>query len=145
MFIVATATAMAWAWALTQSGFAQSLASALGQAPGGVLGFWAVAIVAFIILGMVLEGVPAIVLFGPLVFPIAKQFHIDEVQFAIVAILSMGIGLFAPPLGFGYYSACAIGKAPDTNIRPMWPYLCGLLIATALIAAFPILTIGVRH
>jgi TRAP-type C4-dicarboxylate transport system permease large subunit len=94
----------------------------------------------------VLEGVPAIVLFGPLVFPIAKQFHIDEVQFAIVAILSMGIGLFAPPLGFGYYSACAIGKAnPDTNIRPMWPYLGGLLVATVVIAAVPFLTVGLHH
>jgi tripartite ATP-independent transporter DctM subunit len=144
MFIVATATAMAWA--LTQSGFAQQLANALGQAPGGVVGFWAIAIGAFIVLGMVLEGVPAIVLFGPLVFPIAKQFQIDEVQFAIVAILSMGIGLFAPPLGFGYYSACAIGKAnPDTNMRPMWPYLCGLLVATVIVAAFPIVTIGLHH
>ncbi len=144
MFIVATATAMAWA--LTQSGFAQQLANALGQAPGGVVGFWAIAIAAFIILGMVLEGVPAIVLFGPLVFPIAKQFQIDEVQFAMVAILSMGIGLFAPPLGFGYYSACAIGKAnPDTNMRPMWLYLCGLLVATAVIAAFPVLTVGLHH
>jgi tripartite ATP-independent transporter DctM subunit len=141
MFIVATATAMAWA--LTQSGFAQQLTTMLAGAPGGAFGFWAIAIVAFIILGSILEGVPALVLFGPLIFPIAAQFHIPEVQFAIVAILAMGIGLFSPPLGFGYYSACAIGKSePDANVKRMVPYLAGLLLATIIVAAVPFLTVG---
>jgi tripartite ATP-independent transporter DctM subunit len=141
MFIVATATAMAWA--LTQSGFAQQLTTMLASAPGGAFGFWAISIVAFIVLGSILEGVPALVLFGPLIFPIAKEFHIPEVQFAIVAILAMGIGLFSPPLGFGYYSACAIGKSdPDANVGRMFPYLAGLLLATIIVAAVPFLTVG---
>ena len=69
-----------------------------------------VSIVAFVILGSVLEGIPAIVLFGPLLFPIAKAVDINEVHYAMVVILAMGIGLFAPPLGVGYYAACAIGQ-----------------------------------
>ena len=114
----------------------------LGNAPGGAFGFWAISIAAFIILGAILEGVPAVVLFGPLIFPIAKQFGISEVQFAIVAILSMGIGLFSPPVGFGYFSACAIGKAdPDKSMTRMWPYLAGLVVATAIVAAVPALTV----
>lgn len=144
MLIIATATSMGWA--LTQSGFAQDLADALGKAPGGAAGFMALSIVAFIILGSVLEGVPAIVLFGPLLFPVAKAFGVHEVHYAIVVVLSMGIGLFSPPLGVGYYAACAIGKTePDAAMRRVVPYLIALLIATIVIAAYPWLSLGFLH
>ena len=44
----------------------------------------------------------------------------------MVVILAMGIGLFAPPFGVGYYAACAIGRVdPDEGIRPIWGYLLG--------------------
>ncbi len=140
MLIIATATAMGWA--LTQSGFAQQLASALGSA-GGAPGFMALSVILFVVLGSVLEGVPAIVLFGPLLFPIAKQFGINEVHYAIVAILGMGIGLFAPPLGVGFYAACAIGKdSPDDAAPRIIPYLAALVVALILVAAIPWLSIG---
>ena len=71
IFIVGCATAMAWG--LTQSGFSQQLARTMSTIPGGAWGFIAISIPAFVILGSVLEGIPAIVLFGPLLFPIAKQ------------------------------------------------------------------------
>ena len=78
----------------------------------------AMSIVAFVVLGSVLEGIPAIVLFGPLLFPIARQLGIHEVHYSMVVILAMGIGLFAPPFGVGYYAACAIGKVnPDEGVR----------------------------
>ncbi|MFN2460234.1 MAG: TRAP transporter large permease subunit [Candidatus Velthaea sp.] len=140
MLIIATATSMGWA--LTQSGFAQQLADMLSHA-GGPVGFMALSMIMFIVLGSVLEGIPAMVLFGPLLFPIAQQFHINEVHYAIVAILSMGIGLFSPPLGIGYYGACAIGKAPaDKVVRPMIPYLLALVVADVIIAAVPWISLG---
>src|SRR5208283_6024604 len=96
----------------------------MAAAPGGSWGFLAITIVAFIILGTVLEGLPAIVLFGPLLFPIARAVGVNEVHYAMVVILAMGIGLFSPPLGVGYYSACAIGRvSPDVGMRRIWPYL----------------------
>jgi tripartite ATP-independent transporter DctM subunit len=144
MLIIATATSMGWA--LTQSGFAQDLADSLGRSPGGSAGFMALSIVAFIVLGSVLEGVPAIVLFGPLLFPVAKTFGIHEVHYAIVVVLSMGIGLFSPPLGVGYYAACAIGKTePDAAMRRVIPYLIALVVATIVIAAVPWLSLGFLH
>jgi tripartite ATP-independent transporter DctM subunit len=106
LLIIGTATGMAWG--LTQSGFSRSLAAAMTGLPGGGATFIAVSIVAFVILGSVLEGIPAIVLFGPLLFPIARLVGVHEVHYAMVVILAMGIGLFAPPFGVGYYAACAI-------------------------------------
>jgi tripartite ATP-independent transporter DctM subunit len=141
MLIIATATAMAWA--LTQSGFADQLATMLSSAPGGKLGFMAMAIVLFLVLGSILEGIPAIVLFGPLLFPIAKAAGISEVHFAIVAVLAMGIGLFAPPFGAGFYAACAIGKCDSDLAAPrIVPYLLAIVLALIFVAAIPQLSLG---
>ena len=144
IFIIGAATAMAWA--LTQSGFANELTQWMKQLPGGRITFLLVSIALFIVLGSLLEGIPAIVLFGPLLFPIAKLVGVDEVHYAIVVILAMGIGLFAPPVGIGYYAACAIGKVnPDEGVGPIWGYLAMLLLGTLIVAAVPWLTTGFLH
>jgi tripartite ATP-independent transporter DctM subunit len=141
LLIIGAATGMAWA--LTQSGFSASLAAFMTGLPGGVPMFLAVTIVAFVILGSVLEGIPAIVLFGPLLFPIAKQVGVHEVHYAMVVILAMGIGLFAPPFGVGYYAACAISRIhPDEGMRPIIGYMIALLIGTIIVAAVPWISIG---
>lgn len=141
IFIVGCATAMAWG--LTQSGFSQDLARAMASVPGGTWGFLAISIVAFIILGSVLEGIPAIVLFGPLLFPIAKQIGVHEVHYAMVVIFAMGIGLFAPPFGVGYYGACAISKVnPDEGLKYIGGYMLALVLGLILVAAVPWFSVG---
>ncbi|MGJ4939415.1 TRAP transporter large permease subunit [Bradyrhizobium sp. HKCCYLS1011] len=141
LLIIGTATGMAWG--LTQSGFSRSLAAAMTGLPGGAATFIAVSILAFTILGSVLEGIPAIVLFGPLLFPIARAVGVHEVHYAMIIILAMGIGLFAPPFGVGYYAACAIGRVdPAAGMRPIWGYLLALLIGLTIVAIFPWISIG---
>jgi len=141
LLIIGTATGMAWG--LTQSGFSRALAAAMTGLPGGATSFIAVSIVAFTILGSVLEGIPAIVLFGPLLFPIARAVGVHEVHYAMIIILAMGIGLFAPPFGVGYYAACAIGRVdPAQGIRPIWGYLLALLVGLIIVAIFPWISIG---
>ncbi|MEH3148397.1 MAG: TRAP transporter large permease subunit [Methylobacterium frigidaeris] len=141
LLIIGAATGMAWA--LTQSGFSATLATAMKSLPGGPLGFLIVSAVAFIILGSVLEGIPAIVLFGPLMFPIARQVGVHEVHYAMVVILAMGVGLFAPPFGVGYYAACAISRIhPDEGIRPIVGYIVALIVGLAIVVAIPWISIG---
>jgi tripartite ATP-independent transporter DctM subunit len=141
LLIIGTATGMAWG--LTQSGFSRALATAMTGLPGGSAAFIAVSIVAFTILGSVLEGIPAIVLFGPLLFPIARAVGVHEVHYAMIIIFAMGIGLFAPPFGVGYYAACAIGRVdPAEGIRPIWGYLLALLVGLIVVAIFPWISIG---
>jgi tripartite ATP-independent transporter DctM subunit len=141
LLIIGTATGMAWG--LTQSGFSRSLAAAMTGLPGGAAIFIVVSIAAFVVLGSVLEGIPAIVLFGPLLFPIARAVGIHDVHYAMVVILAMGIGLFAPPFGVGYYAACAIARVePREGMRPIWGYMLALLIGTAVVAAVPWISTG---
>jgi tripartite ATP-independent transporter DctM subunit len=141
LLIIGAATGMAWA--LTQSGFSSRLAEIMTGLPGGSATFLAVSILAFIVLGSVLEGIPAIVLFGPLLFPIARQVGVHEVHYAMVVVLAMGIGLFAPPFGVGYYAACAISRInPDEGMKPIIGYMIALLIGTLIVAAVPWISVG---
>jgi tripartite ATP-independent transporter DctM subunit len=141
LLIIGAASAMAWA--LTQAGFAQTLADLMTGLPGGRAGFLAVSVVLFVVLGSVLEGLPAMVLFGPLLFPVAQQLGIHEVHYAIVAILAMGIGLFSPPFGVGFYQTCLISRvSSDEAFGRIWPYIATLLVALAVVAAVPWLSTG---
>ena len=141
LLIIGCATAMAWA--LTQSGFSRDLVALMTQVPGGAMGFMVVSLVVFVILGSMLEGIPAIVLFGPLLFPVARALGIHEVHYAMVVVFAMGLGLFAPPVGVGFYAACAIGKVEaDLALNKIWPYLGALMVALLVIAFVPWVSIG---
>ena len=141
LLIIGCATGMAWA--LTQSGFSKQLVAVMSEVPGGQAGFMAISVLAFIVLGSVLEGIPAIVLFGPLLFPVARAIGVHEVHYAMVVVFAMGLGLFAPPFGVGFYAACAIGKvSPDDAMPRVWRYLAALFVALVIIAAVPWLSIG---
>jgi tripartite ATP-independent transporter DctM subunit len=141
LIIIGCATGMAWA--LTQSGFSRHLVTVMSSVPGGQAGFLAISVIAFIVLGSVLEGIPAIVLFGPLLFPVARALGVHEVHYAMVVIFAMGLGLFAPPFGVGFYAACAIGKvSPDIAMPRVWSYLGALFVALVIIAAVPWISVG---
>lgn len=141
LLILGTASAMAWA--LTQTGFAHQLAGYMRELPGGWFTYMLVTIAVFIVLGCVLEGLPAIVLMAPLMFPIAKQMGIHDVHYAMVVVTAMNVGLMAPPIGIGFYIACKIGNvSPDEAMGAIWPYLGALIVGLLLIAAVPALSIA---
>ncbi|WP_313665478.1 TRAP transporter large permease subunit [Shinella sp.] len=137
-------TALSMAWAITQAGVGQTIADFSAGLPGGVFSFIAMSIVIFLILGCVLEGLPALVLMSPLMFPIAASFGLHPVHYAMIVVVAMNIGLMAPPIGIGFYLACRIGNvAPDEALRAIWPYILALIVGLVLIAIFPWISIGV--
>jgi tripartite ATP-independent transporter DctM subunit len=141
LLILGTASAMAWS--LTQTGFAGQLASYMTALPGGWFSFMLVSIVVFMLLGCVLEGLPAIVLMAPIMFPIAQRLGIHDVHYSMVIVTAMNIGLMAPPIGIGFYIACKIGQvSPDEAMGAIWPYLAALLVGLLIIAAVPALSIA---
>ena len=141
LLILGTASAMAWA--LTQTGFAFQLATQMSELPGGWFSFMLVTIAVFLVLGCVLEGLPAIVLMAPIMFPIAARLGIHDVHYAMVVVTAMNIGLMAPPIGIGFYIACKIGDvSPDEAMGAIWPYLGALIVGLLLIAAVPALSIA---
>lgn len=136
LLILGAASAMAWA--LTQSGFARDLMVIVTELPGGWLVFMLASIVIFLVLGCVLEGLPAIVLMTPIMFPIARGLGIHDIHYAMVIVTAMNIGLMAPPIGIGFYIACKIADVPAEQVMmKIWPYLTALLIGLLAITAVP--------
>ncbi len=136
LLILGTASAMAWA--ITQSGVVQHLSVFLTTLPGGWIAFMAVTIVVFLILGCLLEGLPAVLLLAPIMFPIAKKLGINDIHYSMVVVTAMNVGLMMPPIGVGFYIACRIGEAkPDDVIAAIWPYLVALVVGVIVIAAVP--------
>ena len=90
------------------------------------------------VIGMVLEGLPAAVLFVPVVYPISVKLGIHPVHFCIVQTAAVGIGLFMPPLGVGLLVALRFAKLNVFQHAPYyWPYALTLVIGLLIIIAFP--------
>ena len=139
LIILGTASDMAWS--LTQTGFAFQLSTMIAGLPGGWVTYMIVSILIFMLLGCVLEGLPAIVLLAPIMFPIAKAVGINDVHYAMVVVVAMNIGLMAPPIGIGFYIACKIGNvSPDEAMGAIWPYLAAMVIGLLVIAFVPALS-----
>ena len=113
---------------------------------GSSTGTWAFLLIAIgmlIVMGSVLEGAPALIIFGPLLLPAAQKLGVNPLHFGILLIISMGIGLFAPPLGVGLYTACAVGEVPVERVaRPIVKYLAIVFVALLLIAFVPAITLA---
>lgn len=141
--LIILACAVGMAWAITQAGIAQNIASFMAALPGGWIGFMAVSMVVFLVLGCILEGLPAIVLMAPLMYPIARKLGINDIQYSMVIVSAMNIGLMTPPIGIGFYLACKIGNvSPDEAISAIWPYLIALFVGLIVIAAVPWISTG---
>ena len=146
LFIVAAAQALAFV--LTLQRFPQTLAQTMITLSqnAGAWPFMALSILILIVMGSILEGAAALIIFGPLLVPVAGQIGINELHFGVVLVIAMGIGLFAPPLGLGLYGACLIGGVPiEATVRPMLGYLGLLLLCLLVIAFVPGLTLWLPH
>ena len=141
LFIVATAQSLAYVLTLQQIPHAiAELLISLSAAHGSWL-FLLLSIAILIVMGSVLEGAAALIIFGPLLMPVARQLGIDPLHYGVVLVIGMGIGLFAPPLGLGLYGSCLIGGVKlEETVGPIMKYLGLLLACLILIALVPGLT-----
>ena len=136
------AAASAFAWILVREWVPQTLGEWMGSLGTGKIGFLAMTIVLFVIVGALLEGLPALLIFGPILFPISRVVGVDPVHYGIVIVAAMGIAFFLPPVGVGLTIAAGIARVDIDDVsRTYMPYLVALLIGLALIAAFPVLTL----
>jgi tripartite ATP-independent transporter DctM subunit len=142
LFIVAVAQMVAYI--LTTQQIPQQLASFMVGLSGsyGTWAFLLVSIVILIAMGSVLEGAPALIIFGPLLIPVAEQLGIHPLHFGVILIIAMGLGLFSPPLGVGIYTSCAVGGVSIERVsRPVFKYLAIIFVTLLLLTFVPWLTL----
>jgi tripartite ATP-independent transporter DctM subunit len=138
LFIVAAASSFSFALTIEQiPHYLSDGLTAFGEARGS--GAYLVAAAALMIgFGSVLEGAPALIIWGPLLTPIAQRLGVNPLHFGTVMVIAMGLGLFSPPLGLGLYATCAItGTETSAVARPMLKYLAVLAVGLALLIFVP--------
>jgi len=141
LFIVAAAQSLGYVLTLQQMPHAIGELMVQLSAAHGSWVFLLLSVVTLIVMGSVLEGAAALIIFGPLLMPVAKQLGVDPLHYGIILVIGMGIGLFAPPLGLGLYGACLIGGVGlEETVRPILKYLGILFICLLLIAFVPAIT-----
>lgn len=138
MVLFITSTASTLSWSLTLAKIPQQIAALFTVLHGSAALFMVATVVTLILMGALLEGLPALLIFGPLLLPMAASFGIDSVQYGIVLIIAMGLGAFSPPIGVGMFVTCSIADTTMENAtRHMLPYLAVLVIGLLLIAFVP--------
>ena len=146
MVLFVLSSASSFAWVLTAANLPQHLVTLLDDAGRSASVFWIGSIVLLILIGTLLEGLPALIILAPLLLPIATGLGIDPVQYGIVLILAMGVGAFMPPVGIGFYVASAVaGSKVEAAARTMLPFIVVLVLAVVLIAFVPSIALVVPH
>ncbi len=144
LFILAAASG--FSWALTVAQLPQRLVDTLHSVNNNTALFLAGSIALLIVVGSLLEGLPALIILAPLLLPIAGQIGISELHYGIVLLIAMGIGAFLPPAGVGFYVACAIVRTDiESASRAMVPYLIVLLIGLCIVAFVPWFTVSLPN
>ncbi len=140
MLLIGAATA--FSWVMTVERVPQMVAKLVAAISTSPWFFLLLSNLIFLIFGAVLEGLPAMIVFVPVMYPIAMQFGIDPLHYAILVIASIGIGVFLPPIGVALFIACAIAKLSIVDsTRFMAPYLVILFLGLLVITYVPWFTL----
>jgi tripartite ATP-independent transporter DctM subunit len=143
MVLFTLAAAQTFSWSLSAAQMPQALAALVFSWRDNTTVFLLASIVALVVLGSLLEGLPALLILAPLLLPIATKLGISDLHYGIVLLIAMGVGAFLPPLGVGFYIACAIARAPmGASTRAMVPYVVVLLVGLLLVTFVPWFTLA---
>jgi tripartite ATP-independent transporter DctM subunit len=142
LFIIAAA--FSFAWTLTAANLPANLAMVLHSIGDNRIVFTLGSIVLLIVVGSLLEGLPALIILGPLLMPMASQYGIDIIHYSMIMILAMGVGIFIPPIGIGFYVSCTVSESSlEATSKAMLPYLAVLIVGVLVVAFVPWFTLAV--
>lgn len=140
MYIVAVSSALSWVF--VAEGTAADIAALISRVADGPVQFLIVANVFLLVLGCLIETLPAMLIALPILLPAAQAMGIDLVHFGIVVIFNLVVGIMTPPMGIGLYILVAIGKLRFGDLaRACIPFILALLVALALLTFVPALSL----
>ena len=98
--------------------------------------------IVFIMLGMVMDALPAIIVLMPIFLPVAVSLGMEPIHLGILVAANVGIGMITPPVGIFLFVACGISKTPiGSVVRPLLPFLIFLIFTLIIITMFPEITL----
>lgn len=95
-----------------------------------------------LLLGMIMDMAALILICTPIFLPIAQSLGMDPVQFGIMMLMNLGLGLCTPPVGVCLFVGCAVGKVPiEEALRTIWPFYLAILAALLLVTYVPAISL----
>lgn len=134
MFILATASIFGWLLAYLQ--FSKAIVRILLSISSNPHVIYFLIVMLLLIIGLFIEALAAIIIFVPVLIPVANHFGFDQIHFALVIIITMLIGTVTPPVGLQLYIACAIAKI-SVSKATVWPFIAVMVVVLLLIVYFP--------
>lgn len=96
-----------------------------------------------LILGMIMDMAALILICTPIFLPVAMQFGMDPIQFGIILMMNLGLGLCTPPVGACLFVGCVIGKIKiEETVRTIWPFFLALFVALMLVTYIPAISLA---
>lgn len=140
--MIMTAGAIVFGWVLVRENFASSFVSFMLAFASEPWQCMLVLNVALLICGMFMDPLPILLIFTPLVMPVLKTYGIDPVQFGVVMVLNLMIGMLTPPIGGLCFVLARISGLPLIRVfRACAPYYLPLGVVLILISMYPPLTL----
>ena len=100
----------------------------------------------FLLMGCVLDAVPVMLIFFPVLLPVARSLGIDPTHFGVIVVLNLMIGLLTPPIGALLFIQTKIaGVSFDALVRAIWPYTLALIVVLLLVTYVPQLVLWVPN
>lgn len=97
-----------------------------------------------LVVGAFLDCTPAIIIFVPILTPIAAKLGMDPIHFGVMVVINLAIGLATPPVGVCTFAACSVGQTTISAVtKPLLIFLAGMIVILLLIAYVPPLTLFV--
>lgn len=99
-------------------------------------------ILAFLVLGCFMDMAALILICTPIFLPVAIAIGIDPVQFGVLTMMALGLGLTTPPVGACLFLGCSIAGIPmEQTIKSIWPFYAAILVVLLLVAFVPALSL----
>ncbi|MEM8728337.1 MAG: TRAP transporter large permease [Pseudomonadota bacterium] len=93
---------------------------------------------ALLVLGMIMDMAALILICTPIFLPVAQSLGIDPLQFGMILMVNLGLGLCTPPVGSCLFVGCAVGKLPmEKAVRTIWPFYLAIFVALMMITFVP--------
>jgi tripartite ATP-independent transporter DctM subunit len=136
LILVGCASAFAYMLALYQ--VPEQLASAVLSVSASPFVILLLINLILLLLGMIMDMAPLILICTPIFLPIVRDIGVDPVQFGIILMMNLGLGLCTPPVGACLFVGCAIGgEKIERVVLTMWPFYLAILVALMLTTYIP--------
>jgi len=138
MIIFMISAASVFGWVIIYEEVPQQMAALITAVTSDPFMFLLIVNVALLCVGMVIDGIAAIILITPILLPIATgSYDISPYQFGVVMCLNLALGLLTPPVGIGLYIASTMSDtAPGTILKSLWPFLLAVALVLVLLSYF---------